>query len=107
METYKVRIAKQAKQHLILIRDYIATGLQQPSIAKEIVALVKSEIYSLEYMPHHIKCIDEQPWRDLGFRKIRIKNYYVYFWINENEKEVVIIAIVYVRMDQAKQLELL
>lgn len=52
METYKVRIAKQAKQHLILIRDYIATGLQQPSIAKEIVALVKSEIYSLEYMPH-------------------------------------------------------
>lgn len=56
-------------------------------------------------MPHRIKCIDEQPWRDLGFRKIRIKNYYVYFWINE--KEVVIIAVAYVRMNQAKQLEML
>ncbi len=88
METYKVRIAKQAKQHLILIRDYIATGLQQPSIAKEIVALVKSEIYSLEYMPHRIKCIDEQPWRDLGFRKIRIKNYYVYFGLMKMKKKL-------------------
>ena len=105
METYKVRITKQAKKHLILIRDYIATGLQQPSIAKELVALIRSEMYALEYMPHRIKCIDEQPWKDLGFRKIRIKNYYVYFWISENEKEVVIIAVVYVKMDQLKQLE--
>ena len=102
METYKVRITKQAKQHLILIRDYIATELQQPSIAKELVALVRSETDSLEYMPHRIRCIDEQTWRDLGFRKVRVKNYYVYFWINENEKEVVIIAVVYVRMDQLK-----
>lgn len=107
MEAYKVRITQQAKKHLILIRDYIATGLQQPSIAKELVALIRSEMYALEYMPHRIKCIDEQPWRDLGFRKIRIKNYYVYFWINENEKEVVIIAVAYVRMNQAKQLEML
>ena len=102
METYKVRITKQAKQHLILIRDYIATELQQPSIAKELVALVRSETDSLEYMPYRIRCIDEQTWRDLGFRKVRVKNYYVYFWINENEKEVVIIAVVYVRMDQLK-----
>ena len=73
METYKVRITKQAKKYLILIRDYIATGLQQSSIAKELVALIRAEMYALEYMPHRIKCIDEQPWRDSGFRKIRIK----------------------------------
>lgn len=107
MEAYKVRITKQAKEHLILIRDYIFTKLNQPTIAKEIIGVLKAEMYSLEYMPHRIRCIDEEPWRDLGFRKVRVKNYYVYFWINENEKEVVIIAVVYVRMDQAKQLEML
>lgn len=107
METYRVRITKQAKEHLILIRDYISTELKQPTIAKEIIGVLKDEIDSLEYMPHRIRCIDEEPWRDLGFRKIRVKNYYIYFWINENEKEVVIIAVVYVRMAQAKQLEML
>lgn len=107
METYKVRITKQAKEHLILIRDYISTELKQPTIAKEIIRVLKAEIYSLEYMPHRIRCIDEEPWRDLGFRKVRVKNYYIYFWINENKKEVDAIAIIYVKMNQVKQLEML
>ena len=48
---------------------------------------------------------DEQPWGKLGFRKIRVKNYYIYFWVNEDRKEVQILAVIYVRRDQAKQLE--
>ena len=107
MEAYKVRITKQAKEHLILIRVYISTELKQPTIAKEIIRVLKAEIYSLEYMPHRIRCIDEEPWRDLGFRKVKVKNYYLYFWINENKKEVDVIAIIYVKMNQVKQLEML
>lgn len=37
-------------------------------------------------MPQRIKNIDEEPWGSYGFRKIRVKNYYVYFWINEEKK---------------------
>lgn len=105
MDLYKIRITKQAKEHLTLIRDYIATELKVPAIAKKMLDLLKSEMYSLEIMPYRIKCIDEKPWHDLGFRKIRVKNYYIYFWIDENEKEVHIIAVVYVKRDQIKQLE--
>lgn len=107
MEAYKVRITKQAKEHLILIRNYISTELKQPIIAKKIIGVIKAEIYSLEYMPHRIRCIDEEPWRASGFRRIRVKNYYIYFWINENKKEVDVIAIIYVKMNQVKQLEML
>ena len=67
--------------------------------------LLKSEMHSLETMPYRIKCIDEKPWRDLGFRKIRAKNHYIYFWIDNNKKEVQIIAVIYVKMDQVNQLE--
>ncbi|WP_080572227.1 hypothetical protein [Gardnerella vaginalis] len=48
---------------------------------------------------------DEQPWGKLGFRKIRVKNYYIYFLVDENRKEVQILAVIYVRRDQARQLE--
>lgn len=41
----------------------------------------------------------------MGFRKIRVKNYYIYFWVNDDTKEVNIIAVIYVRRDQAEQLE--
>lgn len=105
MDIYKIKITKQAKEHLLLIREYIATELNEPGIAKKMLELLKAEMYSLETMPHRAKYIDEKPWRDLGFRKIRVKNYYIYFWIDEQEKEVNILAIIYVRREQNKQLE--
>lgn len=103
MYWYKVRITKQAKEHLTLIRDYIPTELKDPAIAKKMLNLLKA--FSLETMPHRMKCIDVKPWHDLGFRKIRVKNYYIYFWIDEDKKEVQIIAVIYVKRDQTKQLD--
>ena len=73
MDKYKIKLTKQAKEHLTLIREYIATELKEPGIAKKMLELLKSEMHSLETMPHRIKCIDEKPWQDLGFRKIRVK----------------------------------
>ena len=73
MDKYKIKLTKQAKEHLILIREYIATELKEPGIAKNMLELLKSEMRFLETMPHRIKCIDENPWQDLGFRKIRVK----------------------------------
>ena len=105
MDKYKIKLTKQAKEHLTLIREYVATELKEPGIAKNMLELLKSAMRSLEIMPHRIKCIDEKPWQDLGFRKIRVKNYYIYFWIDNNKKEVQIIAVIYVKMDQARQLE--
>ena len=105
MDEYKIKVTRQAKEHLALIREYIATELKEPIIAKRILELLKSEMMSLQTMPYRVKCIDEQPWGELGFRKIRVKNYYVYFWVDENKREVQILAVIYVRRDQAKQLE--
>ena len=101
----KIKVTRQAKEHLALIREYIATELKEPIIAKRILELLKSEMMSLQTMPYRVKCIDEQPWGELGFRKIRVKNYYVYFCVDESRKEVQILAVIYVRRDQAKQLE--
>lgn len=105
MDEYKIKVTRQAKEHLALIREYIATELKEPIIAKRILDLLKAKMTSLQTMPYRVECIDEQPWGELGFRKIRVKNYYVYFWVDDNKKEVQILAVIYVRRDQAKQLE--
>ena len=105
MDEYKVKVTRQAKEHLALIREYIATELKEPIIAKRILELLKSEMMSLQTMPYRVKLIGEQPWCELGFRRIRVKNYYVYFCVDESRKEVQILAVIYVRRDQARQLE--
>lgn len=105
MDEYKIKVTRQAKEHLALIREYIATELKEPTVAKRVLELLKAEMMSLQTMPYRVKAIDEQPWGELGFRKIRVKNYYVYFWVDENKREVQILAVIYVRRDQATQLE--
>ena len=105
MDEYKVKVTRQAKEHLALIREYIATKLKEPIVAKRTLELLKSEMMSLQTMPYRVKLIGEQPWCELGFRRIRVKNYYVYFCVDESRKEVQILAVIYVRRDQAKQLE--
>ena len=105
MDEYKIKVTRQAKEHLALIREYIATELKEPTVAKRVLELLKAEMMSLQTMRYRVKAIDEQPWGELGFRKIRVKNYYVYFWVDENKREVQILAVIYVRRDQATQLE--
>ena len=105
MDEYKIKVTRQAKEHLALIREYIATELKAPIVAKRMLELLKSEMMSLQTMPYRVKLISEQPWCELGFRRIRVKNYYVYFCVDDSRKEVQILAVIYVRRDQTKQLE--
>lgn len=104
MERYQIKITVQVWEHLRLIRDYIARELMAPETAKRMIALLRQEISSLSQMPERFKLIDEMPWREMGFRKSRVKNYYDYFWIYEEKKEVQVIAVIYVHRNQARQL---
>ena len=40
----------------------------------------------------------------MGVRRIRVQNYYVYYWLNDIEKVAYVIAVIYARMKQENQL---
>ncbi len=58
-------------------------------------------------MPDRIKLTEEEPWRSEGVHRMRVKNYYMYFWIDEENSKVQVTAVIYVAIDQAAQLELM
>ena len=105
VKKYTVRITRQARDHLKAIKQYIAEELMAPEAASNMIAILKDEIKSLEKMPERIKFTEEEPWRSEGVRRMRVKNYYIYFWIDEGNSKVQITAVIYVARDQAKQLE--
>lgn len=104
MQRYSVKVTKQALEHLNCIWDYFSYELLEPDAARRILKMLRTRIGQLSKMPYRVRPIEELPWRDMGFRKICVKNYYVYFWVNENKKEVEVIGIIYARRDQASQL---
>ena len=55
-------------------------------------------------MPDRINLTEEEPWRSEGIYRMRVKNYYVYFWIDENNDKVQVTSVIYVARNQAAQL---
>ena len=54
---------------------------------------------SLSQMPKRVPLIEEEPWRSEGVRVRAVRNFLIYFWVNEAEKTVQIIAVIYARRD--------
>ena len=101
---YEVRITLQAQAHLREIRDYIAQKLLAPEAAKNTVQRLGTVMASLSQMPNRIPLIEEEPWRSEGVRVRAVRNFLIYFWVNEAEKTVQIIAVIYARRDQTSVL---
>ena len=101
---YEVRITLQAQAHLREIRDYIAQKLLAPEAAKNTVQRLGTVTASLSQMPNRVPLIEEEPWRSEGVRVRAVRNFLIYFWVNEAEKTVQIIAVIYARRDQTSVL---
>lgn len=102
MSQYKVRITRQAREHLQAIRSYIASTLFAPGTANELTGMLYAEMKNLSELPERIKLIDEEPWHRYDIRKKTAGNFYIYFWINESKKQVQVIAVIYAKRDQKK-----
>lgn len=107
MKNYTVRITRQARELLRGIKKYISEELLAPEAAQNTIAVLKKEIKSLSSMPERIELTEEEPWRSEGIHRMHVKNYYVYFWIDEENSKVQITSVIYVARDQAAQLELM
>ena len=107
MKSYSVRITRQAREHLRGIKSYIANELLAPEAAANAIAGLKKGIKTLSTMPERIKLTEEEPWRSQGIHRMRVKNYYVYFWIDEENNIVQVTAVIYVARDQAAQLDMI
>lgn len=105
MKTYTVRITRQAREHLRGIKAYITNELLAPDAANNTIAALKKAIKELDKMPERVKLTEEEPWHTEGIRRLRVKNFYVYFWIDEDNSKVQVTSVIYVARDQAAQLE--
>ena len=103
-DQYKVIVTPEAQQDIRLIINYIADELKAPQAAINLTDLIKENIKGLSVLHKRFKVIDEQPWADEGVRKAIVKNYYVYYAVNDDDLTVYITAVIYAGMDQGKQI---
>ena len=103
-DQYRLIILPEAQNDIRGIILYIARELMAPQAALNLQTEFQKEIKSLANMPKRIKTVDEQPWKDAGIRKTRVKNYYIYFIVDDEEMAVKVNAVIYVGMDRSRQM---
>ena len=94
-EQYSLIILPEAQKDIQSIILYIAKDLAAPQAALHLQDDIEKTIDSLKIKPQRIKTVDEQPWKDAGIRKTRIRNYYIYFLVDDTEMAVKILAVIY------------
>ncbi len=100
MKAYTVKVTRQAYEHLLNIKRYIEYELLAPDAAASTLKALKKAIKSLNVMPSRIKLTDEEPWHSGNIRRMHVRNFFIYFWIDEDNSIVHIIAVIYAARDQ-------
>lgn len=64
---------------------------------------LENSFTSLRNFPQCVSLTDIEPCRTNGIHCLSVKNFLVYFWINEETKTVQITAVIYTKRDQIRQ----
>ena len=104
MKQYTVMLTTQASNQILEYASYIQNELLNPQAARKFVKDLREVIAGLDTMPQRHPQLEEEPWRSQGVRKMIVRGYLVYFWINEQTAMVHVVAVIYGRRDQFAQL---
>lgn len=101
---YHVTVSPQAAAQIQQIVQYIAHTLYEPETAQRWVKRLFTEISDLAFMPSRYPLTEELPWRTMGIRKMSVKNFLVYYLVEEAVRRVTVTAVIYGRRDQLSAL---
>ena len=101
---YEVKLTPQALGQIDETVQYISKILLEPEIARKWADTLQSEINKLDSMPSRYPFAEEVPWHTKGIRKMPIKNFLVYYLVDEEKNSVWVTAVIYGRREQISAL---
>jgi len=104
MNNYRIKWTKSAEKDRTEIGQYIARNLFAPMAAVKTVAAINNAANNLSFMPHKRPIVDDKYWAKLGYRKLNVKNYTIFYVICENSKIVYIKRIIHIRRNWQRAL---
>lgn len=105
MADYKVLVSATAERDILSIVRYISATLKEPQSAERTYYAIKAKIISLEHMPDRHGVVREEPFAQIGIRKLFVENYTVFYLVDEDKKAVHIIRVLYNRREWQHLLE--
>lgn len=94
---YKLRITNDAKCDIEDIISYIANELKNPIAADNLLTEIELSFDTISYNPFAFPLCNDKRLHDGGYRKINVKNYIVFYRVDELNSIVYIMRVIYGR----------
>lgn len=94
MSAYTIIITPDEEEDLREMKEYIANTLLSPDVALRYLQSIRKEILTLSHLAASIAPLMDDPWKSMGIRKIKAKNFFVYYRIDETNNRVYVLAVV-------------
>lgn len=95
MSEWKIILSPEFKQEFRDILSYVENILLAPDTAKKLAERILDKVEKLGDMPKRFALVENEPWRSRGLRKLIVDNFIVFYFPNENTKEVAIFHVFY------------
>lgn len=82
---------------------YICFELKAPNTAKNLLEKITNEIDKLDELPLRYRVYMEEPWSEKGVRFFPVDYYLVFYAVDQKEKNVSVLRIMYTGRDITKQ----
>ena len=102
---YKLEILPIAKNDMDNIIYYISNHLQNPTAAKKIAQEFINQANSITQFPYQFSVYQPIGPLKYEYRNIKVKNFLIFYTINEKNKIITIVRVLYQKMDISKILE--
>ena len=97
MAQYKVDISEPAENDLMDVVRYITSQLSAPVSALQMMELFEEAMAGLSDMPQRYPLVTDERLSQMGYRKLILKNYIVFFSIDDKNRVVNVERILYGR----------
>ena len=102
---FRVDITETAKSDIIEAAEYLDYVLKNPQAADNLIEAVEKEIGSLTVFPERYAVLDDSVQSSFNVRFVRVKDYFAFYVIMEDERPVVILRFLHMRRDWAEILK--
>lgn len=105
MKKYKVEVSNTAIQDFENIISYLRHNLAGDIIADKYKILFKQEIINLENIAGSMPILSEKLTGYKNIRKVNVRNYVIFYIVDEEKNKAIILRIGHVFMDWEKYLK--
>ena len=96
---YKIFVTERAKSDLAEVYSYISIELQSPRSAENVINTLQKAMSELSVMPSRYHRFMEEPWFSEGVRYFTLRNFSVFYTVDENSRNVFVVHVIYNKRD--------